>query len=44
MDFAPNDRENPRNWARWKKYSIIGPLLLVDLAVSFGASGRNTQV
>lgn len=43
VEFAPHDPENPRNWPRWKKYSIIAPLLLVDLAVSFGASGRNIK-
>lgn len=43
IEFAPYDPENPRNWPRWKKYSVIAPLLLVDLAVSFGASGRNIK-
>ena len=43
VEFAPNDTGNPRNWPRWKKYSVIAPLLLVDLTVSFGASGKNDK-
>ena len=43
VEFTPNDPGNPRNWPKWKKYSVIAPLLLVDLAVSFGASGMNNQ-
>lgn len=39
ITFQPGDVDNPRNWPRWKKWSIIGSVLLVDLSVSFGASG-----
>lgn len=39
VQFAPDDPENPRNWPRWKKWLMIGPILLIDLSVSWGASG-----
>ncbi|KAK8243193.1 major facilitator superfamily domain-containing protein [Phyllosticta capitalensis] len=37
--FAPDDPEDPRNWPRWKKWLMIGPTLLIDLSVSWAASG-----
>ncbi|KAK7518335.1 major facilitator superfamily domain-containing protein [Phyllosticta citriasiana] len=37
--FAPDDPEDPRNWPRWKKWLMIGPILLIDLSVSWAASG-----
>lgn len=31
--------EDPKNWPRWRKWLIVGVILLVDLTVSWGASG-----
>lgn len=39
VHFTPDDAEDPRNWPRWKKWLMIGPILLIDLSVSWGASG-----
>ncbi|EKG17153.1 Sugar transporter conserved site [Macrophomina phaseolina MS6] len=39
VHFSPGDPEDPRNWPRWKKWLMIGPILLIDLSVSWGASG-----
>lgn len=39
VQFSPDDAEDPRNWPRWKKWLIIGPIVLIDLSVSWGASG-----
>lgn len=39
VHFSPGDLEDPRNWPRWKKWLMIGPILLIDLSVSWGASG-----
>lgn len=39
MHFSPGDPEDPRNWPRWKKWLVIGPILIIDLSVSWGASG-----
>lgn len=39
VHFAHGDPEDPRNWPRWKKWLMIGPILLIDLSVSWGASG-----
>lgn len=39
VHFTPDDPEDPRNWPRWKKWLMIGPILLIDLSVSWGASG-----
>lgn len=39
VHFSPGDPEDPRNWPRWKKWFMIGPILLIDLSVSWGASG-----
>lgn len=39
VHFPPGDPEDPRNWPRWKKWLMIGPILIVDLSVSWGASG-----
>lgn len=39
VEFKPGDLDNPRNWPRWKKWTIVIVILLVDLTVSFGASG-----
>lgn len=36
--FTENDSENPRNWSSLKKWSILLPIILIDLSVSFGAS------
>lgn len=39
VHFSPGDSEDPRNWPRWKKWLLIGPIVLIDLSVSWGASG-----
>ena len=39
VTFAPGDPANPRNWSPWRKWSIIGAIILIDLTVSWGASG-----
>jgi hypothetical protein len=39
VHFSANDPEDPRNWPRWRKWLIIGPIVLIDLSVSWGASG-----
>lgn len=39
VHFSAGDPEDPRNWPRWKKWLMIGPILLIDLSVSWGASG-----
>jgi len=44
VTFQPGDPENPRNWPRWKKWSTIGSIILIDLTVSFGASGFSPAV
>lgn len=37
--FPKGDPADPRNWPRWKKFSLIGSIILIDLSVSWGASG-----
>lgn len=39
VSFAPGDAENPRNWPTWRKWSIVIAITLIDLTVSFTASG-----
>lgn len=39
VHFAAGDPEDPRNWPWWKKWLMIGPILIIDLSVSWGASG-----
>ena len=39
VTFQPGDLANPRNWPTWRKWSIVGAIILVDLTVSWGASG-----
>lgn len=39
VTFSPSDPSDPRNWPAWKKWSIIFPIILIDLSVSWGASG-----
>lgn len=39
VHFTPDDPDDPRNWPRWKKWLMIAPILLIDLSVSWGASG-----
>lgn len=39
VHFSAGDPEDPRNWPTWKKWLMIGPILLIDLSVSWGASG-----
>lgn len=37
--FLPGDFANPRNWPSWRKWTVVASIGLVDLTVSFGASG-----
>lgn len=39
VTFPQGDPENPRNWPTWRKWSIIFVIILIDLTVSWGASG-----
>ncbi|CZT20924.1 related to multidrug resistant protein [Ramularia collo-cygni] len=39
VTFSPTDPKNPRNFPLWRKWSIIASITLIDLTVSFGASG-----
>ena len=39
VQFAPGDKQNPRNWPLWRKWSIVGIIIPVDLTVSWAASG-----
>ena len=39
VTFPPGDAENPRNWPAWRKWSIVAVIILVDLSVSWTASG-----
>ena len=38
VQFPPGDKENPRNWPAWRKWSIIAIIVPIDLTVSWGAS------
>ncbi|KAL9080481.1 MAG: hypothetical protein Q9159_007594 [Coniocarpon cinnabarinum] len=37
--FPPGDPGNPRNFPEWRKWSIVGIIIPIDLTVSWGASG-----
>ena len=37
--FQPGDKSNPRNWPLWRKWSIVGVIIPIDLSVSWAASG-----
>ena len=39
VSFPPGDSANPRNWPTWRKWSIVIAIMLIDLTVSFTASG-----
>ncbi|KAM0795731.1 MFS multidrug transporter-like protein [Usnea florida] len=39
VTFPSGDPENPRNWPTWRKWSIVIVIALIDLTVSFTASG-----
>lgn len=39
VTFLPDDPRDPRNFALWRKWAIVASITLVDLTVSFGASG-----
>lgn len=39
VSFPPGDPEDPRNWSTFRKWSIVIAITLVDLSVSWGASG-----
>jgi len=39
VTFSPNDPSDPRNFPPWRKWLIVASITLVDLTVSFGASG-----
>lgn len=37
--LATGDPANPRNCPEWRKWSIVAAITLIDLTVSWGASG-----
>lgn len=37
--FLPNDPTNPRNFSSFRKWTIVASITLIDLSVSWGASG-----
>lgn len=39
LTFLPSDPSDPRNFSFWRKWSIVGSITLIDLTVSWGASG-----
>ncbi|KIV84613.1 hypothetical protein PV11_00386 [Exophiala sideris] len=39
VTFPPGDPEGPRNWPGWRKWLIVSTITLIDLTVSWGASG-----
>ncbi|KAK5169351.1 uncharacterized protein LTR77_005326 [Saxophila tyrrhenica] len=39
ITFAPGDPSNPRNFPSWRKWLIVSAITLVDLSVSWAASG-----
>lgn len=39
VTFPAGDPANPRNWPLWRKWSILAVIILVDLTVSWTASG-----
>lgn len=39
VTFPPGDPENPRNWPLWRKWSIVLVIAVIDLTLSFIASG-----
>ncbi|KAJ9650176.1 hypothetical protein H2198_010512 [Neophaeococcomyces mojaviensis] len=39
VTFPPGDPEDPRNWSERRKWSIVIAITIIDLTVSWGASG-----
>ncbi|KIX93496.1 uncharacterized protein Z520_10674 [Fonsecaea multimorphosa CBS 102226] len=39
VTFPPGDPADPRNWPVWRKWTIVASITLIDLTVSWGASG-----
>lgn len=39
LEFQQGDQANPRNWSSFQKWKIIIPITLIDLTVSWAASG-----
>ena len=39
VTFPLGDKSNPRNWALWRKWSIVAIIIPIDLTVSWAASG-----
>ena len=39
VSFSHDDPGDPRNWPQGRKWLLIGPIVLIDLSVSFAASG-----
>lgn len=39
ISFDHSDLDNPRNFSRLRKWTIVGAITLIDLSVSWGASG-----
>ena len=39
VTFPAGDPEDPRNWSEGRKWLIVATITLIDLTVSWGASG-----
>lgn len=39
VTFSPCDPADPRNWPEWRKWVVVAAITLVDLSVSWAASG-----
>lgn len=39
VTFSHSDPKDPRNFPSWRKWTIVASITLIDLTVSFGASG-----
>lgn len=39
VTFTSGDAANPRNWPLWRKWTIVGVIIPIDLTVSWAASG-----
>ncbi|KAJ4297466.1 hypothetical protein N0V90_005357 [Kalmusia sp. IMI 367209] len=37
--FGRNDKDDPRNWSRTRKWLMVAAIIPIDLSVSWGASG-----
>ncbi|APA07137.1 hypothetical protein sscle_02g019070 [Sclerotinia sclerotiorum 1980 UF-70] len=44
VEFAPNDPENPLNWASWRKWSIVLSLTIANFSCLWVASGYSPAI